>query len=249
MSTRWWGPGHATYSGPKHPQADVENLVLYNVDQGGASFRNATAHGVRFELVPGRGGRPPSGRAWASCYAYRIAPRGENFSAWRRVRELASFERVDLGVFPSTGRLAQVWLALREGEMRVTREPLARGRPFSLRLVLGSPLGSPASPELVKSVVDGTVTALQAHRDPSTVGELSARLEPQLGASAEMLAAALQERTRAVLGVKDRLLYTRARGVQWSPDDEHCLAGEVLIEPVSGGRWTLAGVVEAIEPV
>ncbi len=132
--------------------------------------------------------------------------------------------------------------------MRVTREPLARGKPFSVRLVLGAPSGQFASPELVKSVIDGTVAAFQAHRDHSTVGELSARLESQLGASAEMLAAALQDRTRAVLGIKDRLLYTRARGVQWSPDDEHCLAGEVLIEPVSGGRWTLAGIAEAIEP-
>ncbi len=26
---------HATYSGPKDPRADVENLLLYNVDQGG----------------------------------------------------------------------------------------------------------------------------------------------------------------------------------------------------------------------
>lgn len=42
---------HASYAGPRHPNSDVENLLLYNVDMDGASLRSSTAHGVRFDVA------------------------------------------------------------------------------------------------------------------------------------------------------------------------------------------------------
>ncbi len=235
---------HATYFGPKDRRADVENLLLYNVDQGGKSFRAAAEQGVRFELGEGAALRAPSGRLWPCAYRYRCAFRGASFSAWRPARELAAFGPVDLGNFPSEHRLAQVWLALRRARVNVAEEPLRPQIPFGVRLRLEAPGSEFAAPELVKSVVDGTVAALQAHGDRGTVDDMSTRLAEQLGASGEGLARELLDDRRAVLGVTRRLLYRRAAGVQWDPGDNLCLAGEVLVEP--GSAWALSGIVEEL---
>jgi hypothetical protein len=231
---------HATYSGPKDPRADVENLLLYNVDQAGTSLRAAAAHGVRFELDEGAVLEAPSGRPWRCSYRYRVAPREAGFSAWRPARELAGF--------PSEHRLAQVWLALRRASVRVAAEPVRPETRFGVRLELQAPASQFAAPELVKSLVDGTVAALQAHADRGTVEDVSARLATQLGASAEELAQELLDDRGAVLGVTRRLLYPRARGVQWDPADHLCLAGDVLVEPGSAAGWTISGVVEELRP-
>ncbi len=240
---------HATYSGPKDPRADVENLLLYNVDQGGKSLRAAAAHGVRFELDEGAILAAPSGRPWRCSYRYRGAPLGARFSAWRPARELAAFEAVDLGRFPSEHRLAQVWLALRQSSVRVAADPVRPEARFGVRLRLQTPASQSAAPELVKSVVDGTVAALQAHGDRGTVDDVSARLAAQLGPSATELAQKLLDDRGAVLGVTRRLLYPRAKGVQWDPADHLCLAGELLVESGSAAGWTISGVVEELRRV
>lgn len=73
------GPGeilHAWYSGPRPPNSDVENLVLYNVDSGGASFNRASTFGTRFELDS----RSPD--PGEHClYRYRVVPTKEPLTA------------------------------------------------------------------------------------------------------------------------------------------------------------------------
>ena len=114
-------------------------------------------------------------------------------------------------------------------------DPLAPDRPFAVRLLLRAPAGAFAAPELVKSVIDGTVAAFQAHGDRRTVEELAARLAADLDASPEEVTDELLGEGRAVLGTSDRLLHPRGRGVQWNPADDRCLAGEVLTEESASG--------------
>lgn len=227
---------HATYSGPKDPRADIENTLLYNVDQGGRSLRAAAGHGVRFELDEGAVLEAPSGRPWRCSYRYRVAPREAGFSAWRPTRELAAFEAVDLGRFPSEHRLAQVWLALRRASGRVASEPIRPETRFGVRLRLQTAASQSAAPELVKSLVDGALAALQAHADRGTVEDVSARLATQLGASPEELARELLDDRGAVLGVARRLLYPtgdrRAMGFRRPPVPRGRGAGRA-----GGRRW------------
>lgn len=237
---------HALYSGSKHPQADVENILLYNVDQGGGAFRGSAKGGVRFELADRARTEAPSGRRWASTYRYRLAPRDGAFSEWQAIRELAAFEAVDLGPFSSEHRLAQVWWALRRAAAALASERLGWNRAFAVRLRVRAPAGTFARPELVKSLVDGTVAAFQAYRDRRTVEEVAARVAGTLDASSQEVAHELLDDRRAALGSTDRLLYLRGRGVQWNLADDRCLAGEVLIEE-SASQWSLEGVVEEIE--
>jgi hypothetical protein len=99
---------HATYFGPKHPAADVENLTLYYIDDSGAIFSNASARfGLRFELAP-RCPRAPSGRSYRYGYRYQLASRHDPFAHWIEGRELASWSWIDLGRFEGPKKLEQV---------------------------------------------------------------------------------------------------------------------------------------------
>ncbi len=63
----------ASYAGHKPANTDVENLVLYNIDAAaGGCFAPAARYGVRFELGAGPRRDPPSGRARACSYRYRL---------------------------------------------------------------------------------------------------------------------------------------------------------------------------------
>ncbi|MGB0971996.1 MAG: hypothetical protein ACPGVG_13695, partial [Mycobacterium sp.] len=107
---------HATFFGDKHARADVENLVLYNID----TFKAAGRNGIRFEhgaVMPSAPGRAE----YRYCYSYSLAPRAESFSHWRRGDMLASFDWTNLGAFTGDKKLAQVWLALSRSEIEVSK--------------------------------------------------------------------------------------------------------------------------------
>jgi hypothetical protein len=99
---------YATFFGQKHPAADVENLLLYNIDDTGASFAGATRHGVRFELgrrVP----TSPTGDQYPYGYRYELISRSAGFRNWHEGRELVSWDWIDLGAFAGEKKLEQVW--------------------------------------------------------------------------------------------------------------------------------------------
>lgn len=84
---------HATYFGEKLPNADVENLVLYNID---SSFKAPGANGIRFEHGTGLPPAPDEAE-YRFCYRYALAPRSPSFAYWRQKRVLAAFNCVDDG--------------------------------------------------------------------------------------------------------------------------------------------------------
>lgn len=162
---------HATYFGTKVPNADVENLVLYNID---TSFKVPGRNGIRFE----HGGPTPLSPAAAEysyCYRYALAPRSDAFTDWRQGRTLASFDWADLGALTGEKKLAQVWLALARGDVAVF-EPAAHGTPFAVRVQVRPPLGKQSVwGGLVKGIFDGVISAFQAHTDTAVLCPKSPR--------------------------------------------------------------------------
>jgi hypothetical protein len=153
----------------------------------------------------------------------------------------------DLGEFRRGKIPAQVWLALarrRVGEPE-PRPALTAGTSFAVKAEIRPPYGqSPRlSADLVKGIIDGVVSAFQAHTDTSTSGEVAARLANLLPADPAEIEDLLLERRWAVLGPVPRLVYLRNGGVQWNPGDDWCDAGELLAaEPKQPTRVGRSGV-------
>jgi hypothetical protein len=240
----------ASCAGGKPANMDVENLLLYNIDAtAGGCFQPGTRHGVRFELAAGPRRDPPSGRHFACSYKYRLISPDSGLNQWRPVRQLARFAGADLGQFPSDKRLEQVWLAIHHATAETTGQLAVPATPFAVFLTLGYPRTKTvgAGPELVKALIDGTVAAFQAHGDQASAAVIAARLAVVTGQPADLIAQALLDDGRAVLGVTDRLVYSRGTGVQWNPADHLCMAGQVLCREALGDAWTLSGEIHAIE--
>jgi hypothetical protein len=228
---------HAVFFGAKHPNADVENVLLYYIDD---SFAVPGRNGIRFEH--GAGVPPgPDGAEYRFCYRYALAPRSGTFADWRPGRTLASFDWTDLGAFTGETKVAQVWLALARREVEVF-EAAAPETPFAVTVQVRPPHGAQrVLGGLVKGIFDGVVCAFQAHTDTVVLPEVVARLATVLPADREEIEKHLLDRRRAVLGAKRRLVYPYRRGVKWDPADNWCVAGELLpAEPVDPG-WAIKG--------
>jgi hypothetical protein len=228
---------HATYFGAKHPNADIENLVLYYID----SFKAAGRNGIRFEYgaaVP----PAPDGGEYRSCYRYALAPQPDMFSDWQQGRTLASFDWTDLGAFTGDKQAAQVWLALARGQVEVFEQAHAPETPFAVRVQVRPPHGrQPVWGGLVKGIFDGVVCAFQAHTDMAVLPDVAARFATVLPADPVEIEGHLLDQHRALLGVVPRLVKPYGAGVQWDPADHLCVAGELLAADPVGPRWAIKG--------
>ena len=241
---------HASYAGFKPANMDAENLLLYNIDATvGGCFQPGTRHGVRFEMAADPRRDPPSGRDFPCSYHYRLISPDSDLSYWRPVRQLARFTGADLGWFPSDKRLEQVWLAIHRAKAETAGQSAAPATPFAVFLTLGYPHARSvdADPERVKALIDGTVAAFQAHGDQVSAADIAARLAVVTGQPAGLIAQALLDDKRAVLGMTDRLVYPRGTRVQWNPADHLCVAGQVVCREAPGDTWTLSGEIHAVE--
>lgn len=240
----------ASYAGHKPANMDVENLVLYNIDAAaGGCFAPAARHGVRFELAAGPRRDPPSGRARACSYRYRLVSPASEFSCWRPARRLARFTDARLGAFPASKRLEQAWLAIHRAEAETAATGAGAGRPFALFLTLDCPRGTTvvAAPELVKALIDGTVAAFQGSSATDRAAHAAARVAAGTGEQPGRITQLLADSTRAVLGATGALVHLRGEGVQWNPADHLCVAGQLLITQTAGNTWTLSGAIHAVE--
>ncbi len=229
---------HAAFFGPKVSTADVENVLLYYID----SFRVSGKNGIRFEH--GAGVPPaPNGNGYRFCYRYALAPRSGAFDSWRQERTVASFDWTDLGAFAGEKQLAQVWLALARGDVKVFA-PTAHGTPFGVRVKVRPPVNrQPVWGALLKGVFDGVICAFQAHIDTAILPEVAARLATVLPADSAEIEERLLDQRRAVLGSVHRLVTPYREGVKWDPCDHLCVAGDLLsAEPVND-RWAIKGEV------
>jgi hypothetical protein len=227
---------HATYFGPKKLNADIENLVLYNID----TFKVAGHNGIRFEYgadVP----PAPDGGEYPFGYRYALTPRTGRFAHWQQGRILASFDWIDLGAFGGGKKLAQTWLALARGDVRVF-ESATPEAPFAVRVHVRPPVGhQPVWGGLVKGIFDGVICAFQAHTDAAILPEVATRLAKYLPASPVEIAGHLFDQGRAVLPVVHRLVSPYRDDVKWDPADHFCVAGELLATESVGSRWAIKG--------
>jgi hypothetical protein len=239
---------HATFFGQKHPAADVENLLLYNIDDTGASFAGATRRGLRFE-VGGRVPASPTGDQYRYGYRYELMSRSGDFRNWHEGCELVSWDWIDLGAFSGPKKLEQVWLAIVRSGVRCASPSRSPGTPFAVRTTIRAPHGATLTlGYLIKGIIDGVVCAFQALTDISTVTELALRVSGLLCAPAAEIEAHLLNQEKAVLGSVPRLLHGRSKGVIWAPDDSLCLAGELLAEQPSTSTWAIKGRIVELVP-
>ena len=224
----------ARFFGPLPRGADVENALLYNVDTDGRVFARSTANGVRFEHdptpLPGGGVR----------YEYGAEPVAAGFRVWAGNRLLVEVDCC-LDKPPSLGG---IWWALREGGLPGANEAPRRSRePFDLVLSLSGPVTF-ARPSLVKTVIDGVVCALQSQTDRQDADVTAPRLAGALGVDESLVRAHLLDPSPSALGTRPRLVHRRGTGVQWSPDDDACVAAEVHLAP--SNEWAVCGAVVSV---
>jgi hypothetical protein len=215
--------------------ADVENALLYNIDPGGGAFAAAARYGVRFEHQP-----TPLGSAGVR-YEYGLEALAAGLTLWAPARPLATVDtRLEA---PPT--LARIWWALRERGEMIRDSSRAADEPFAGSLCITGPVRS-ARPTLVKTLVDGVVCALQSQADSEDVEAVAPLLSSSLGAPTERVIGHLLDDGRSALGTRARLVHRRGKGVQWAPDDDYCVAGEVLVEPAEA--WKINGRRFAVAP-
>ena len=226
----------ASVFGAKPSNADVENLVLYNI----GSFAVAGRNGIRFEhgVVPPPA---PSGATYRFCYRYALVP---------RCRTLASFDCdwIDLGVFSGEKKLAQVWLALarrfKAGEVKVFMPVIDPETAFAVNIEIRAPRGQKyVLGNLVKPIFDGVISAFQAHADLSVLPEVLPLLAKQVQADPEEIRGCLLDQSRAVLGTVNRLVAPYGASVKWYPSDHLCVAGELLAADPVDDNWAIRGKV------
>ncbi len=203
---------HATFFGPKFPNADVENLVLYNI----GTFNPAGSNGIRFEYGHAEP-RSSNEIEWAFSYRYALGPRSDGFSHWHKGRSIASFDWTDLGHFRSEKQLAQVWLALWRAQTSQCMMQSDPNAPFGIRVEVRPPEHrKPVWSGLMKGIIDGVICAFQAHGspvDPEVLGRLADSLRTDPGEIEKYLL----DRSRSVLGLRPRLVSRFKSGVKWDP--------------------------------
>jgi hypothetical protein len=215
---------------------DLDNALLYNI--GGRSDL-AARHGVVFERTP------PDEPTAPVEYRYRLT----TDPSWLFQRDdstVAIAERVVLGRQPRGWW--DIWAATHQSPLRV--EEVALTEPLGLDVVLSCPrFRGSASPQLVKTVVDGITTALHA-ADPSDgdLPEVARRLSRMVPHEAETVGRWLRAAEGAALGPRARLICLRGKGVQCSPDDGRVSALRLQLDRTADA-WSLDARVTTVEPV
>jgi len=231
---------HCAFSGWKPDNADIENVLLYNVHDsggGGTSFRTGS-RGPPSDAL----GRPVGKSLLVPTRAGR--PRLCRLALGRRVRKLA-FRG------PRSACRAQD-----VGRRLVGAQALGRAdicsRAGEQHAVLCQPDASPAGrayrePRIVaQGLLDGVVCAFQVHWDHRTVDAMASRLAKHIDAPGPAIAAQLVDERRAVLGGLRRLVHARGKGVQWRPDDHLLVAGSLLLKPPLGEGGKLSGAIHEV---
>jgi hypothetical protein len=241
---------HAVFRGPKHAQADVENLLTCNIDDTGRCFEAAARNGIRFEHGSSEATRSPSGIDRAYSFRYSVEPASAAFRSWRPAATLVEFDDLALTAPLAGPRLTDVWLALKRSPIApASRHEAASDVQFAVMVRVNPPAGSrPVVVRQVKAIVDGIVCAFQAHAKQSTLAEMAARVARITGASEDEIRGYLTDQERAALGVAKSLLHAWGDVIQWSPSDTRCVAGELLMGAESGQDWTLSARVVALAP-
>jgi hypothetical protein len=233
---------------------DAENVLFYNL-QSPQCLAEAAGTGLRFERVFRRPiERPPELLSALHHYLYEVTELSAGFRHWRRGSNLASWRAVECDPFDDFTPTSHLWRVLRTAPLAFEPTP-AEAPPehfgLSIQLTTSSTANAAA---LVKKCVDCTVAAFQVHTDPVALDEIAGRLARILSEDPDGIEKLLRSSDRSVLGTpahaRGRLVRPHGDlGVAFCPDDDRCVAGEVLLNVDSSrSSWLIAGEVFSVEP-
>jgi hypothetical protein len=222
---------HGVIEGTAATATDLDNALLYNI---GGKVANATRYGVCLE-------RGPHVTDVPARYRYRLVDRTQ-VAMPSGATDVAHLDQVPLSGPPGTW--AHIWAAVRPSP-HVTVAGDGQSGAIFLDLRLDAPgfVGC-ANGGLVKTIIDGVLTALHVHRDRGAIGEISRRLAMKAGLLPNSIRDLLLDDSSAVLGPRDRLIAPRASGIQCSPDDLRVAWVRITINR-SSKAWALNGRVAA----
>ncbi len=215
------------YSSNDGSLCDAENRLFTN--PGAATFPTATT-AIRWE----RGiDLPPAPRPVAAAGAihYYRYTRSIGFRVWQRDTTLARWSAVPRRI-ADDGSARPMWLALRaalvSGAVEVLHPPVDETTRFGLRIEVHAPARGPRSaPAVSEALVDGALCAMHAGAAAKDAAAVAAALATKLPGSDPSRLVELVTR-RSVVLPGSPFTVMRA-GVQLSPCDERCDAGEVTI--------------------
>jgi hypothetical protein len=242
-------PGHilrAVYGSHLLDLCDTENVVFYNV--GASVFAASAKNGLRFERAY-RLGRPcpqPLSNRPLHYHAYFVDTADATFKHWKVGRTFARWS------FPCNaqliGRCASTWYAMKQARIVVSGKDESPPEKFGLRLVLTVPLEARVLPaNAIQPLFDGVIAAFHQHVGDN-LAEISRRLASQLGVEAGIISKYLMASGISVLGQRP-LVHLYGTTVQWNPQDEACMVGELIIYRGEVQReWLFSGeLIEVVE--
>lgn len=228
----------AEFASTSQDFVDTENVLFYNV--GAASFARADRLDLLFERsveIPA----PPVGPMLPHFHGYEVVAD----PAWRHWSDAGVV--VDFGPAPvpplgSLTPMAAIWHAVRTGRVGAL-QPGRLGDPFGVVVEILAPREVHLA-SVMKPVIDGVVAAFHAHDgwDGSAIAE---RVANALLLDPNYVRSLLENPERAVLG-RRRLLWRRAAGVQWNPEDDLLQAAH-LHATRSKTDWAIAGRIVRLE--
>jgi hypothetical protein len=235
------------YSCTNAARCDVENRLFTN--PGAAIFPAGTTairweRGTHVPLAPG-----PLDQI-SGLHYYRYSP-SNTFRLWQVDTVMARWEGIPR-CLPDDGSARPTWLALREalvtGKVGIIGRPLLAGAPFGLRIEVRAPARGPRSaPALSEALVDGVLCALHDGAATLDAPVIARALSTKLGRSAEHLLNLVMERSALLPGSPFKLT---TAGIQLSPLDEFCDAGEVVIRrDPTVAKPHLSGELFTVRPV
>jgi hypothetical protein len=100
------------------------------------------------------------------------------------------------------------------------------------------------NPVMIKTVLDGVICGLQSQTDRASAAMLAPLIARGLNVSAGAVADALTSDDQSVVGVRPRLVHARGNGVQWTPDDDRCVAARLLFK--AARDWRVSGTAAVV---
>jgi hypothetical protein len=235
---------HAIYiSQCVKPRTDVENIVLYNV--GPAKFKRVANDIFRFERRSESIPNTPTSLNFHPLhyYEYKAEDRETKFR-YAGGHKIAQCPQVICREI----KAVNVWRSIKSKLVSKAGAILLPGSHFAVQLTIRDS-GHHKLPNIVKPMLDGFISAL--HYNDNLHNDVVDRVAKMLGASTDETRTLLIDSSNALLGARAVPNLYPPNGLQWSPADDHLIAGEIIREAtpagteteISGCLFTAAGTI------
>lgn len=219
---------HSIYEFTGNNSSDIENVLFYNISQ--SYFSTLPIYGLRWE----RGYRLSKPCPFALTnprhhhYVYSLVKQSHPIFHWQIGAVLARWWTT----LPSTKLLehpSYLWHFLKSSSQPTLMAKPRRIQNFGIRVFIDVP--QPVDQRFLlsktKAIIDGLINTLNYHDGTDEI-EICRRLARRISVSSQEIALLLKIQEGALFG-KNRLVKLWRDTVQWNPQDDRCLVGEILI--------------------